>query len=356
MPASEARIAAARANGSKSRGPVTSEGKDRSRAGAFKHGLSGNGVVLPPVDSAEVERRSKAMQAEMAPKTEMGRHLVGRLAELTVRVERCSRQERAANRRHVAHAGSAFDEARLAEVDEALARIGDEPATFARKLRSMPEGVDRLIAAFLDLRDALDTGRWDDRHGERVAHLTGARYLDVPTHRVRELSGAILGDFDHLRPVDGAGLPTADRVAWARDAMAGLIDAEIERLLSHRETLDFEAIEDDRAIAADRALFDASKEATLARRYEAAAERGVYKALAQLRKVEAEAELAAIEAEEVDPDAGSSGSFRAEDPSPIRDAVPPPQPAPPAAPARHSFLGRSGEGPRSVGPAHPGLA
>jgi len=349
MPASEARIAAARANGSKSRGAVTPEGKDRSRANAYKHGMAGDGVVLPPVDSAEVGRRGRAMQAEMAPKTEMGRYLVDRLAELTVRVERCARNERAENEHHVDHAGAAFDEARLAEVDAAMSRIGHEPATFARKLRSMPEGVDRMIAELLDLREELNTGRWDNRHGERVAHLTGARFLDVPVNRVRALSEAISGDFEHLRPGEGEGLAHAERIDWARNAMADRIDLELERLLADREALDLAAIERDRAGAAERALFDPSKEATLARRYEAAAERGVFRALRELRQVEAEAE-AATETEE----AGEPlGSFRAEDPEP----VPPPRPAAPAPrPAGPSSPVRSVDGPGMVGMAPRGPA
>ncbi len=353
MPPSEARIAAARANGSKSRGPATAEGKARSRANAYKHGMAGDGVVLSPVDSAEVGRRSAAMQSEMAPKTEMGRYLVDRLAELTVRVERCSRQERADNEHHINHAGAAFDEARLAEIDGALARIGAEPATFARKLRSMPEGVDRMIAELLDLREELNTGRWDNRHGERVAHLTGARFLDVPVNRVRALSEAISGDFQWLRPGEGAGLSHSDRIDWARNAMADRIDAELERLLADREALDLAAIERDRAGAAERALFDPSKEATLARRYEAAAERGVFRALRELREVEAEAELRAAEVADEGADEEPSGSFRAESPSTTERPAPLPPPTPIVGRDR---LDRPGEGPIPAGPAPLGLA
>ncbi|WP_435008546.1 hypothetical protein P12x_005753 [Tundrisphaera lichenicola] len=325
MPASEARIAANRANALKSTGPRTSEGKAISRRNSFKHGMAGEGIVLSPVDSAEVERRGRAMQEEMRPSTEMGRYLVGRIAELTVRVERCSRHERACTEARVLHAEAAFDEARLSEVDHLIAYLAHEPATYTRKLRAMPEGVDRLVAGLLELRDELDSGRWDWTYGDRVANLTGRRWAEVPVTRVRAISEAIIGNFKFLSDVDGEGLSDPDRVVWARRAMADLIDAEIEGLLVHRATLDLDAIEEDRAGSGDRALFDPSREATLARRYEAAAERGVFRSLAELQKVEAEAK---IEVETAPP----LGSFRDDQPGPVE---PPPSPA---LPARDTYL------------------
>src|SRR5207249_2815778 len=112
------------------------------------------------------------------------------------------------------------------------------------------------------------------------------------------------------------------RVDWARNAMAGLIDGEIDMLLAHRETLDVESIERDRAGAAARSAFDPSREAILARRYEAAAERAVYKALAEFRRVEAE--VAAV-APSTDPEV--SGSFGAEDAEEPEAPAPAPRPA-----------------------------
>src|SRR5689334_14492242 len=44
------RIAASRANGAKSRGPVTAEGKERSRRNALKHGFASAAVVLTSED------------------------------------------------------------------------------------------------------------------------------------------------------------------------------------------------------------------------------------------------------------------------------------------------------------------
>ncbi len=67
-----------------------------------------------------------------------------------------------------------------------------------------------------------------------------------------------------------------------------LIDAEIAGLEGHRETLDLKMIELDRAEAGECALFDASKPACLARRYEADAERSYFKSLKEFRQVEAE--------------------------------------------------------------------
>ncbi len=333
----EARTAAARANDLKRPSPTPTV---RTRTGA--------GFVPSPADSAEVDRRSLAMQAEMVPKTEIGRFFVHRLAELTVRVERCARQERAATELRVTHAVADFDEARLSEVDHLISYIANEPATFVRKLRSIPEGVDRMIAAFLDLRDELEYGdqtRWDWTYGMKLADLTSSRYMDVPATPVHALTQAIGGDFKELRSGDGEGLPDVDRRAWARDRLAELIDAEVEMLLGHRETLDIEAIERDRAGAADRAAFDPSKEATLARKYEAAAEREVHRTLRELRRVEA-AVASEVPQEEVETSLGSSG-IEAIEAAPSSRSTFPARPG-----STFGRVERCNEGPQSVGPPH----
>ena len=323
MPRTEAQLAASRANGLKSKGPITAEGKALSRRNALKHGMAGRGVLVPEADALEVERRSAAMLDEMRPTCEMGAYLVRRMARLTVRVERCAAHELAANEYRAAHAEADFDEARVAEVDHTLAFLIREPATYARKLRSMPEGVDRLIADLLALREELNTGRWDWTYGDRLANLTGRRWAEVPETRARALSEAIVGDFRYLLPSEGEGLSDHDRIDWARNAVAELIDEEIDGLLEHRKALDVEGIALDRAGAAERSAFDPSKEAILARRYEAAAERAVYRALEEFRRVEAEsaALMTVPAAPDEEEEAESSGSFGA-------GVATPPRPAP----------------------------
>jgi hypothetical protein len=68
-------------------------------------------------------------------------------------------------------------------------------------------------------------------------------------------------------------------------------------LKAHRLTLDLEIIEIDRAQAGERALFDTSKDATLARRYASEAQRNYFKTLNEFRQVEAES----LERAEADP-------------------------------------------------------
>jgi len=290
MIASEARIAANRANARKSTGPRTAEGKDRSRANALKHGLTGAGVVLATEDAAEVERRFAGFQADFAAATDSGRCLVRRAAMLSVRLERCVVHEAAAISTGIRHAEADFDEAREAEVDRLIEAIGDEPAMSVRRLRRMPEGVDRMIAAWLELRADLGHGdgvRWSAEHEERAENLEGRRPGGFGTSRVRVLSRAIRGDFGLLGTGEGPAGDAAARRQWARARMAEEIDAKVAGLRAHRATLDLGAVEADRGGAADRAIFDPSRGATLARRYEAAAERMMYRALREMKAVEA---------------------------------------------------------------------
>ncbi len=96
MPTSEARIKANRENAARSTGPRTPEGKERSRANALKHGLTGEGVVLTPEVAGEVERKTTAFEASFRPDDEAGRVLIRRAAVCAVRMERAVVQETAA--------------------------------------------------------------------------------------------------------------------------------------------------------------------------------------------------------------------------------------------------------------------
>jgi hypothetical protein len=169
MATSEARMIANAANAAKSTGPRTVEGKERSRQNSLKHGLTGEGIVVPAEDVEEIERRFLAFRAELQPSGELAETLVRRAATLAVRMEKCAERD-------------------LAAISE------------------------RVIQAIVDVEP----------------------------------------------PDDG------DMVEWNR------LRAEAGRLAS----------------------FDTSKEACLARRYEAAAERGFYRALKEFRQVEKQVKVA----------------------------------------------------------------
>ncbi len=293
MNISEARLIANRKNALRSTGPRTEEGKERSRRNGLKHGLTGEGVVIPEEDAGAVEGLAGELEAELRPTGPMGRLLVRRIALLSVRMDRGVRQESAAIAERVRHAEGRFEDARLAEVDKAADWIGAEPAANARRLRATPEGIDVIIRTLLILRgDLLDPryeNRWDWQHCAKVHNLMGLRREEIPVTRLKALSEAIAGNFGFLGTDDAAGLDDRARRAWARARVAEIIDAEVEALRGLMETLDVEAIVRDREEAGDRALFDPSKEAILARKYEAASERAMYRALRELREVEADA-------------------------------------------------------------------
>jgi len=201
-------------------------------------------------------------------------------------------QEAAAISARVRAAEADFDEAREAEVDHLMETIGANPATAVRRLLRMPEGVERMLDAWGDLRADLalgDGSRWGDEHSALAIGLAGRKVGGFGVARVEALSRAVGGDFSLLGVEDGAGLDPEGRRQWARRSLLSLIDSAVGKLEAHRETLDYGAIAADRAGAADRALFDPSKEATLARKYEAAAEREMHRALKEMRAVEAEA-------------------------------------------------------------------
>jgi hypothetical protein len=319
MPAtSEARIRANQLNSQKSTGPRTPEGKERSRRNGLKHGMTGRGVVVADEDAPEVERRASALMGELDPRSTLGAIMVGQMATLSVRMERGARQEEEALASRVRHAPEAFDRERVEWATLLFDRMmqADDPRDLARELRTSPEGIDRLLTAWADARADLThppQGGWSFLNLPRATRLAGMRPADSEWSRPGVLRNAILGDFSRLAPEEGEGLDDEQRRRWAVDRLVEWIDAEVAKLEALRATLDFQAIALDRAGAADVALFDPSPEASRARRYEAEARRGFFRAWREFRRVESEAEAreeveAVEEASEVSPEGFSLGS------------------------------------------------
>ena len=320
MAVSEARINANQFNGRMSTCPRTPEGKSISRANSLKHGLSGEGVVIPQEDVGEVEARAQALQAELDPKSAVGMLMVRQLALLSIRMDRAGDHETAAIAMKVRHAVEAFDDERFEEAERLMDSIGEEPRINLRKLRKSPEGVDRMIEEWTDLRDDLNREYrplWTAWHMERAVNMMGLRIEALPAARRSMVSRkAIWGGSHSLEELEIDNRENNARKAQARKQLSERIDAEIASLKAHRETLDLEMIELDRAGAPSRALFDPSKEATLARRYESEASRRFFKLLKDLRRVEAE--HAALAEPESPPEMGSSRE------------IPPPAPSSPS--------------------------
>ena len=291
MSCSPAQLEANRRNGALG-GPKTPEGKAISRRNGLKHALTGDGSVLPEQDVEEVDRRFAAFEADLKPRTGVAVELVKRVALLTVRLDRSAEHEAKAISHRMRNAVAVFDDGRLADAEHLHAWIAAEPVTNARRLRRSPEGLARLIAAMESLRaDLARVGgyRWGYEHSEQLHQLLGLRSAELPVSRARALTDAIAGNFRHLAESDGAGLESNDRRVWAIGQLVFVMDDEIASLKTRLETFDRADLDLDRSEAPARAMFDPSPEAILARKYEAANERALFRTLRELREIQAEA-------------------------------------------------------------------
>jgi hypothetical protein len=325
MQVSEARINANRSNAQKSTGPSSTRGKEASRQNSLKHGLTGEGIVVPEGDAEEIQRRVEALEADMKPMSTAGVILIAQMATHSVRAENAARQELAATAMRVRHAVDDFEEGRIEQADALFDSLAEDPRKNLRKLRKMPEGVERMIEAWHDLRaDLTQTPlpKWTAEHLAQAARLLGIKEAHARGSRIGALSRGIWGDFRGLEAGEGADLEEAARRGWSKTCLIERIDAEIAGLEAHYETLDFETIELDRLEAPERALFDASKGSALARRCQSDAQRGFFKSLKEFRQAEAEA-AAKNEAAPTRPSAPKVGSFREKpipaDPESARD-------------------------------------
>src|SRR3954468_19256610 len=118
MATSDARIQANRRNAQKSTGPKTASGKEQSRRNALKHGLTGEGTVLPEDLQLEVAAEVAIFSKALKPNEGFERVLVDQAALASVRRTRAFAAAEAGLRRRQRDAVRDWDEARDAQVAE----------------------------------------------------------------------------------------------------------------------------------------------------------------------------------------------------------------------------------------------
>jgi hypothetical protein len=317
------------------RGPVTTEGRSRSRANALKHGLTAT-VVIPIEDADAVHDLADDLHRRLNPATELGGRFVDLIARHAACLDRCHRAEDARLAYNVRHAEEAFDDSRFDEAQALYAALETDPVASVRRLSRTAEGVDCLARGWRLVLGALLDGapqEWYRHHVRRIDALQGRVPGEFPVARPTALALAVGGAFQDLDETDGAGLDPTARRYWAKTELMNWILTEMERLEALRAELAADPVLAlDRAEAGERALFDPSAEAERLRRYAGRAERGIYQALREYRLVEAEA--AATPDEEATCEAPGSfcpeapGAELAPEPSPVVGSEPPTAVAP----------------------------
>ena len=86
--ATQAQIDANRKNAEKSTGPKTPAGKQRSAMNAFKHGLTGQCLMLQPNEMEAYNRLTVTMLSDLKPKTEPERQLAQKIIDGHFRLNR----------------------------------------------------------------------------------------------------------------------------------------------------------------------------------------------------------------------------------------------------------------------------
>ena len=114
-------IVANRRNALKSTGPITPEGKERSRRNAFRHGLTAETVIASLEDCEDYQAFEAAVIADYEAETAVERELVLRLASVLWRLRRVNGIETAIFELNAPQSGS-----REPEQQPALASLSEQ--------------------------------------------------------------------------------------------------------------------------------------------------------------------------------------------------------------------------------------
>jgi hypothetical protein len=257
MVATHRQIEANCRNAQRSTGPRTDEGKTVSRGNALKHGLAGDGVVLPDDETAKVNERMAYWADMIGPVSPLECYVVEQIATESIRIDRAQRDERILLHRRATWAESGWDEDRRLAAEELGTRLAKDPARTVRRLRQTSQGCDWLIERWQGLTLSLQAGHaWDADQTTLALDLLGF------PHELR--GGPTPAD-----PAPGAGASaTAPQAALVAEQIARLEQLKVD-VMDSRDAIEREAATHG-VTPGDAAT---ERELALTRRYEAACQR-----------------------------------------------------------------------------------
>jgi hypothetical protein len=158
---SRRRIAASRANGAKSHGPVTAEGKARSSRNAIKHSILADRATLSEEEKEEFQQMYEAYAARFQPRDSVESDLVEEFAfcKFQMRaawvVEACTIETQMAENEPVLEeekwTGLNADHHKAFAIQASLAK-GNTIALMQRYVRSLSSQANRALKTLLDLQ------------------------------------------------------------------------------------------------------------------------------------------------------------------------------------------------------------
>jgi len=152
-----ARAEASRANGRRSHGPTSLEGKECSRRNGCKEGLTGAGIVLPPDAAKEVERRQEEYVCLFGSRNAVERELIRQMALGSWRSEVLSMRINENDARTCAARFANWEQDQQLAAGEIGRRLGEDPELAVVRLQRSSAGCDWLIGRWTLLGNGLSS-------------------------------------------------------------------------------------------------------------------------------------------------------------------------------------------------------
>ncbi|HEV3165687.1 MAG TPA: hypothetical protein VGZ22_16790 [Isosphaeraceae bacterium] len=279
---SEQKRQANQRNAQKSTGPRTEAGKAQSRRNAWKHGLTGEGVVVSRPDKVRIKARVAELSGHLQPIDPLEKILVARVAASSVRLEKCVTKEAAENTKCQKRAIKRWQAKHQKGLNAAVERVEQRPAEAVAALTSTSFGCGWLLDEWEALAGILDEeGHWTRELAVQALRLLGQ-------DQAEPLTGAAAWLWQHamaLRPGENGDRQTA--LAGLREIIADeqdRLEALGDRLWSEQDEPAKDEVEDCAGVVNSESL-------VRLQRYEHRSEMDMHRNLNQLiglRKIEPE--------------------------------------------------------------------